>query len=51
MFTLFDVYNADEVFLTGTAAEIIPVIQVDGRKIADGKPGKMTGSLLWHFGS
>ncbi|HPZ44124.1 MAG TPA: branched-chain-amino-acid transaminase [Bacillota bacterium] len=49
VFTLFDVYNADEVFLTGTAAEIIPVIQVDGRKIADGKPGKMTRELTLAF--
>jgi len=49
VFTLFDVYNADEVFLTGTAAEIIPVIKVDGRLIADGKPGNMTRELIAAF--
>ena len=41
-----DLYNADECFLTGTAAEIIPVANIDGRKIATGKPGKITLSLL-----
>ena len=37
-----DIYTADECFLTGTAAEIIPVVKVDGRVIGSGKPGKMT---------
>lgn len=41
-----DLYNADECFLTGTAAEIIPVVNIDGRKIASGEPGKVTLSLL-----
>jgi branched-chain amino acid aminotransferase len=41
-----DLYNADECFLTGTAAEIIPVANIDGRKIATGKPGRITLSLL-----
>lgn len=41
-----DLYNADECFLTGTAAEIIPVVNLDGRKIASGEPGKVTLSLL-----
>jgi branched-chain amino acid aminotransferase len=41
-----DLYNADECFLTGTAAEIIPVATIDGRKVADGKPGKITLNLL-----
>ena len=41
-----DLYNADECFLTGTAAEIIPVVNIDERKIASGKPGKVTLSLL-----
>ncbi len=49
MFTLFDVYTADEVFFTGTAAEVIPCINVDGRLIADGKPGKMTWELIAAF--
>jgi branched-chain amino acid aminotransferase len=41
-----DLYNADECFLTGTAAEIVPVISLDGREIGSGKPGKLTHDLL-----
>ncbi|SDJ76526.1 branched-chain-amino-acid transaminase [Sediminibacillus albus] len=48
-FTRHDVYVADEVFLTGTAAEVIAVSEVDGRKIADGKPGRITKHLLEKF--
>ncbi|MCA9076733.1 MAG: branched-chain-amino-acid transaminase [Planctomycetaceae bacterium] len=44
-----DVYIADECFLTGTAAEVIPVVAVDGRKIGDGKPGPTTKRLLELF--
>ncbi len=44
-----DVYTADECFLTGTAAEVIPVIDCDGRLIADGKPGPITKSLHRQF--
>ncbi len=44
-----DVYVADEVFLTGTAVEVIAVITVDGRTINDGKPGKVTNALLEEF--
>ena len=44
-----DFYAADEVFLTGTAAEIIPVVMIDKRRIADGKPGKITGRLTEVF--
>ena len=47
--TRYDVFNADECFLTGTAAEIIPVVKIDRRKIADGKPGKMTAKLIAEF--
>ncbi len=39
-------YRADEVFLCGTAAEITPVVKVDGKKIGDGKAGKTTKSLM-----
>ncbi len=49
LFTRHDLYNADEVFLTGTAAEMIPVIQIDGRAIGDGKPGVMFNRLLPMF--
>jgi branched-chain amino acid aminotransferase len=37
-----EIYFADEVFLTGTAAEITPVISIDGKKIGDGNIGKIT---------
>jgi branched-chain amino acid aminotransferase len=43
--TRYDVFNADECFLTGTGAEIVPVVKVDGRVIGDGKPGKITRML------
>jgi branched-chain amino acid aminotransferase len=46
---LHDLYNSDECFLTGTGAEIVPVISIDGRAIGDGKPGKTTHSLLDAF--
>ncbi|TKD69328.1 branched-chain-amino-acid transaminase [Pseudalkalibacillus hwajinpoensis] len=48
-FTRHDVYVADEVFLTGTAAEVIAVVKVDGRVIGEGKPGKTTNNLLGAF--
>ncbi|MBO8163844.1 MAG: branched-chain-amino-acid transaminase [Brevibacillus sp.] len=48
-FTRHDVYVADEVFLTGTAAEVISVVEVDGRKIKDGVPGPVTAHLLSEF--
>ncbi|MDO8675793.1 MAG: branched-chain-amino-acid transaminase [Candidatus Omnitrophota bacterium] len=49
LITLDEVYGADECFLTGTAAELIPVVKVDGRTIGSGKPGPMTGQLLKAF--
>jgi len=48
-FTLHDVYVADEVFLTGTAAEVIPVVVVDNRQIGNGIPGSITNELLKAF--
>jgi len=47
--TRHEVYNADECFLTGTAAEIIPVVKVDGRVIGDAKPGQITKKLISQF--
>ncbi|MFO0883279.1 MAG: branched-chain-amino-acid transaminase [Pirellulales bacterium] len=47
--TKHDVYVADEVFLTGSAAEIIPVIKVDSRIIGEGKPGPITKDLTKRF--
>lgn len=48
-FTRHDVYVADEVFLTGTAVEVIAVIEVDTRVINGGKPGEVTNQLLEEF--
>jgi branched-chain amino acid aminotransferase len=47
--TRHDVYTADEVFLTGTAAEIIPVVKCDGRPIGTAKPGPITKLLRERF--
>ena len=47
--TRHEVYISDECFLTGTAAEIIPVVKVDGRVIGKGKPGALTASLRKKF--
>ncbi len=47
--TRHDVFVADECFLTGTAAEIIPVIKADGRLIGNGKPGPITTSMIARF--
>lgn len=44
-----DVYTADECFLTGTAAEVIPVVECDGRQIGPGKPGPITRDLRRRF--
>ena len=47
--TRHELYISDECFLTGTAAEIIPVVKVDGRFIGTGKPGKLTFNLMKKF--
>lgn len=44
-----DIFTADECFLTGTAAEVIAVVSLDGRQIGDGKPGPVTRDLLERF--
>jgi branched-chain amino acid aminotransferase len=46
---LFDLYTGDEVFVTGTAAEVAPVTKVDGRVIGNGKPGPITMALMAAF--
>jgi len=46
---LFDLYTADEVFVTGTAAEVAPVTKVDGRVVGTGKPGPITKDLMAAF--
>ena len=49
VFTRHDLYIADECFLTGTAAEVIPVVKIDQRAIGDGQPGKVTEKLIAAF--
>jgi branched-chain amino acid aminotransferase len=44
--TRYDLYNADECFLTGTGAELIPVTKIDGRVIGKGRPGPVTRKLV-----
>jgi len=48
--TRYDLFNADECFLTGTGAELVPVVKIDGRRIGTGKPGPLTLKLevLYH---
>ena len=45
----YDVFNADECFLTGTGAELMPVIKIDGRSIGSGKPGPVTLKLMGQY--
>lgn len=47
--TRYDIWNADECFLTGTAAEIIPIVEVDARVIGKGLPGEVTARCLNAF--
>lgn len=44
--TRYDLFNADECFLTGTGAEVVPVVKIDGRTIGTGKPGTSTLNLV-----
>nr|WP_321497140.1 branched-chain-amino-acid transaminase [uncultured Methanolobus sp.] len=46
---MFDLYTADEIFVTGTAAEAAPLVKVDGRPIGDGKPGPITKKMVAAF--
>lgn len=46
---LYDLYTADELFVTGTAAEIAPIVKIDGRIVGDGKPGRITKMLIQEF--
>lgn len=49
VFTMTTVYGADELFLTGTGAEVVPVVRVDDRTIGDGRPGPVTRKLITAF--
>ena len=47
----YDLYTADECFLTGTGAEVIPVTKIDGREVGAGQPGALTKRLIEAFRS
>jgi branched-chain amino acid aminotransferase len=47
--TRYDLFNADECFLTGTGAEVIPVVKIDGRVIGSGRPGPATRDLVARY--
>jgi branched-chain amino acid aminotransferase len=47
--TRYDLFNADECFLTGTGAEIIAAVQIDGRTVGDGRPGPVTRQLIAQY--
>lgn len=49
LLTPMDIYTADEAFLTGTAAEVIPMVSLDGRKIGCGTPGEITRDIIRRF--
>jgi branched-chain amino acid aminotransferase len=49
--TRYDLFNADECFLTGTGAEIMPIVKIDGRVIGSGKPGALTKKLVREYHS
>ncbi len=50
LLTCYDFYTADECFLTGTGAELVPVARIDGRSIGTGEPGPLTGMLAEAYG-
>jgi branched-chain amino acid aminotransferase len=47
--TRYDLFNADECFLTGTGAEVVPIVKIDGRVIGTGKPGPVTENLVTQY--
>ena len=49
--TRYDLFNADECFLSGTGAELIPVVKIDGRQVGPGRPGPVTGRLITAYRS
>ncbi len=48
-FTRYDIYTSQEAFLTGTAAEVVPVVTMDGRPLGTGEPGALTKKLIAAF--
>ncbi len=49
LLTKHDIYTAEECFLTGTAAEVVPVVQIDGRQVGDGRVGAVTHRIMEAF--
>jgi D-alanine transaminase len=49
VFSLKDVFDSDEMFITGTLTEVMPVVKVDGKMIGDGIPGKITRTIMGKF--
>ena len=47
--TRYDLFNADECFLTGSASELVPIVKIDGRVIGTGEPGPVTKSLVAQY--
>ncbi|HWW00576.1 MAG TPA: branched-chain-amino-acid transaminase [Candidatus Acidoferrum sp.] len=47
--TRYDLFNADECFLTGSGAEVVPIVKIDGRSIGSGKPGPVTQRLVAQY--
>jgi branched-chain amino acid aminotransferase len=47
--SVHELYNADEVFVTGTAAEVVPIVRITGRSIGDGKPGPVFARVVEGF--
>jgi len=47
--TRYDLFNADECFLTGTGAELVPIVKIDGRVIGEGKRGPVTEKLMTQY--
>ncbi len=49
VYSVDELLNADEVFLTSTTSEVIPIVEIDDKKIQDGKPGPISKKLLDHY--
>ncbi|MCX8169565.1 MAG: branched-chain-amino-acid transaminase, partial [Candidatus Methanomethyliaceae archaeon] len=49
LLTVHELFNADEIFFTGTGVEIIPVVEISGRKIGSGRPGEVTNIIIEEF--
>jgi branched-chain amino acid aminotransferase len=49
MMTRYEIFTADECFLTGTAAEVVPVVKLDQRSIGTGEPGPITRRIITRF--